>query len=145
MKKAVSISLIALSTLVLMAIAIVPHHHHEGTACVVMEYCEQDNVVNDEHTHHGDVPENNSQSCIAEADYIAPSFNSGVKCKVSNCDNHTDNHIHAFLFPVYFLVADFIPSSEQLSSIEYGEFLSFYKSAEANQFNGLRAPPYSLS
>ncbi|KAF5066375.1 hypothetical protein DSECCO2_264460 [anaerobic digester metagenome] len=145
MKKAVSISFIALSTLVLMLVAIVPHHHHEGTACIVTEYCEQDDAINDEHTHHGNIPKGDDQSCVAEVDYIASSFNNGIKYKVAKSESHDDNS-YSFLFSVYFLVSDFILNPEYLSSkSDYGEFISFYKSAEANQFNGLRAPPYLLS
>ncbi len=100
-----------------MTIASVPHHHHEGTACMVMKHAHEDNVPKS----------NEGQSCIAEADYF--NFNT---------------HTHEFLFPLYYYVADIISRPSQSTFIEYGEYLYFYKSAETNQFNGLRAPPYQL-
>ena len=146
MKQKISISFIAVSVIFLLALIILPHHHHEGLACIVMEVCEQDNKVNDEHTHHSDTPdEEHNETCIAETEYIVPLFKGESKCKISSCKNY--NHNHIYLFPVYFLVADLLnfDTGNFFFKTEYGEHISFYKSAEAVQFNGLRAPPFMLS
>jgi hypothetical protein len=85
-KQKISISFIAVSVIFLLALIILPHHHHEGLACIVMEVCEQDNKVNDEHTHHSDTPdEEHNETCIAETEYIAPLFKGESKCKISSC------------------------------------------------------------
>lgn len=146
MKRKISILSIAVSVLVLLVFAILPHHHHEEMACLIMEFCEQDDAVNDEHTHHNEAPEEgHNGSCISESEYIVSNFNDETKCKVSSCKGY--NHNHILFFPVYFLVADLLnfDIGKSCPKTEYGEYISFYKSAEATQFHGLRAPPAILS
>jgi hypothetical protein len=146
MKRKISILSIAVSVLVLLVFAILPHHHHEEMACLIMEFCEQDDAVNDEHTHHNEAPEEgHNGSCISESEYIVSNFNDETKCKVSSCKDY--NHNHILFFPVYFLVADLLnfDIGKSCPKTEYGEYISFYKSAEATQFHGLRAPPAILT
>lgn len=146
MKRIISITSIAISVFVLLMFAILPHHHHEGAACIMMEFCEWDNTVNDEHTHHSEVPnEGHNESCIFESKYIVSNFNNEIKCKASSCKDYNHNHIQ--LFSVYFLAEDLLnfDTGNFCLSTEYGESISFYKLAEANQFHGLRAPPAILS
>jgi hypothetical protein len=128
----------------MLALTILPHHHHDGRICIVMDVCEQDHAINDEHTHHNDIPdEEHPDTCIAETEYIAPPFKDEAKCKIFSCKNY--NHI--YLFPIYFLVADLLnfDTGNSFFKIEYGEHISFDKSAEATRLNGLRAPPFMLS
>ncbi len=146
MKRKISILSVAISVLVLLVFAILPHHHHEDWACVIMELCEQDNPVNDEHTHHNEASEEgHNGSCISESEYIVNNFNDETKCKVFSCKD--DNHSHILFFPIYFLVADSLnfDIGKSCPKTEYGEYISFYKSAEATQFHSLRAPPAILS
>lgn len=128
-----------------MILAIVPHHHHEGLVCVVMEICEQDNQVNDEHTEHSDLPSDSEheKSCVGESEYTAPRAANEIKCKISSCQNHDFTH----LFPIFFLAADILSfdTGTSTSDFKYGEYISFYKSSEASQFHGLRAPPFIIS
>jgi hypothetical protein len=136
MKKKVSISFIALAAAVMLVLNAVPHHHHhDGVACVVMEHCEKDHPADDD-VQHG-------LSCVAESDYIIPNTDLRIKCSVSSCGNcdHPD-HIH--FFPIPLLVADaLLYLSETVNTRpEYGEYISFYTSAEASRFHGLRAPPF---
>lgn len=35
--------------LLMIALPMVPHHHHQGTVCVVMERCQSDGAINDQH------------------------------------------------------------------------------------------------
>ncbi|MDR0431252.1 MAG: hypothetical protein LBH58_12345 [Tannerellaceae bacterium] len=142
MKRLFSISFIALSNLILLILVVVPHHHHEGLACIVMEICEQDNQVNDEHTGHQELPDDSEhdQSCIAESKYIAPNE---TKCKVFSCPNYGFTH----LFPALFLAADLLIYDRGISTscCKYGAYILFHTSAEANPFHGLRAPPTATS
>lgn len=119
-----------------------PHHHHKGLACMIIEICEEDNNINDEHTAHHEFPAENQhgQSCVADSEYTAPQTNKENKCKVSSC---LDNHI-IHLFPLYYLAADLFPFGAEFSDsgTGYGECILCFTSAEANHFNGLRAPPY---
>ncbi len=141
MKKFISIAFISLSSLVLLALAIVPHHHHKGLACMIMEICDEDNNINDEHTSHNNIPfdSNQSETCVADSEYTTPQSNRENQCKVTSC---TDNHI-IHLFPLFYLVADnLVFDADAIGSFaDYGEYIVFYTSAEANHFNGLRAPP----
>ncbi|MGV8139175.1 MAG: DUF6769 family protein [Mangrovibacterium sp.] len=143
MKKKFHISLIALAALMMLVLKIVPHHHHNGAACMIMERCEKDNSVDDEHTGHSKNDMNHGKTCIIEADYISPQIDNGTKCKVSSCGN--PGHIH--FFPILYLVSDLLlyPGETISPKSEYGEYISFYISAEASQFHGLRAPPFILS
>ncbi|MDR0394051.1 MAG: hypothetical protein LBH77_02720 [Tannerella sp.] len=145
MKQKVSISFIAVSVIFLLALMILPHHHHDGQACIVMEVCEQDRKVNDEHTHHTDIPdEGHAGTCIGETVFITPSFKTEAKYKTSF---FKDDYLNPnYLFPVYFLVADLLNFEAGNSLFKpYGEPVSFYKSVEVAQCNGLRAPPFMLS
>lgn len=44
----------ALTTCFVLMMPFFPHHHHGAEICMVMEYCEDDHTVNDEHTGHHD-------------------------------------------------------------------------------------------
>jgi len=142
LKRKFSISFIALSTLMLLLVAFVPHHHHEGIACVVVERCEQDDAVNDKHTQHNDAADNHGQACIAEAEYTTIQSSNEPRCKVSY---YNPDHVH--LYPILFLVTDFVLyNADKLSvKVEYGEYISFSISAGTNRFHGLRAPPAFIS
>lgn len=142
MKKIISIAFIALSSLLLLIMTVVPHHHHKGLACMIIEICDEDNNVNDEHTSHSTIPFESQQgeTCVADAEYTAPQSNKENQCKVASC---ADNHI-IHLFPLFYLAADnFVFDADALGSVtDYGDYIEFYTSAEANHFNGLRGPPY---
>jgi hypothetical protein len=134
------ISFIALATLMLLMSGIVPHHHHEGIACMVMEFCESDNAINDEHAHHhdkGNMPY--GALCVAESDYIVPQTHHDLKCKVSSC-THLN---HDYLFPILLLASDYLSDISAQASIqwEYGECILFYTTTCASSIHGLRAPP----
>jgi len=144
-KRVISISFIVISTLLLLVYTIIPHHHHEISPCFVIEFCEEDNTINDEHTYHH-IPDGNTESCTADFEYIVRPFSDTIKSNVS----YFEDYGHTFLFPIHFLIADFLhheieDSFSKTEYGEYGEYINFYKSAEANQFHGLRAPPYFLS
>jgi hypothetical protein len=141
MKKKVSILFIVSAAVMLLVLSIIPHHHHNGAACMIVERCEKDNSLNDEHTNHHDDMQH-EQSCIAESDYIF-NIDSRTKYKISSCDDcGNPDHIH--FFPILYLVADFLlyPAETITPQPEYGEYVSFYTSAEASRLHGLRAPPY---
>ena len=143
MKRKISILFISVATFILLVLMTIPHHHHEnGVACIVIEVCEHDNEINDEHTHHNDVPDKgNSSNCLIEAEFTIPHPNDDIKYKISYRKDNIHNNFQ--LFSAYFLVAGFINCDTEylLPKNEYGEHFSFYKSAEANQYHGLRAPP----
>ena len=133
MKKKFYISFVALAVLTVLAPTVIPHHHHDGVACMITGHCDkEDDSMDDEHAEND---MNHGASCVSDADYIVPQSDNETKCKVASCHNH--NHIH--FFPVPFFLAH---PSETASLIDYGGYLSFYISVEANRFHGLRAPPF---
>ncbi|KAA6346888.1 hypothetical protein EZS27_005631 [termite gut metagenome] len=144
LKRTVSISCLAGATLLLLAFMIFPHHHHYGGwVCYVMERCEQDGDINDEHTCHHANDSNHHDCCIAEIHYIVPSTYNDIKCKVFSCN---DNHCLIHLFPVLCFPMDSNICSIDLFAVKYGfgEVVSFYKFTDVSQNHGLRAPPFFL-
>jgi hypothetical protein len=126
----------------MLVLTILPHHHHEGVACMIIECSKKDNSVNDKHAGHSENDMNHGKSCIIESDFVFPRADNGTKYNVSSCDS--SNHIH--FFPFLYLIADFLlyPDETISPKHEYGEYLSFYTSAESSQLHGLRAPPLSF-
>lgn len=64
------------------------------------------------------------ESCVAEAEFIVPHF-----------------HLFTEFFILSEEVFDYEKEYQLLAEIEYGEPVTFYKSAEIHSFHGLRAPP----
>ena len=138
LKRKFYISFIALVELTMLALTVVPHHHHEGIACVIMNHCEESIPVDDEDSDHAE-HDMNHDACVIEAAYIVPRINDEIKCKVSSCDN--SDHIH--FFPVLYLVADFLPHFWEPVNLspEFREHIPLYISLKASRQHGLRAPP----
>lgn len=138
LKRKYSISGIAVSIVLFLILAVVPHHHHRGIACIVIELCEQDNEINDEHTHHSDTSSEKShdENCIAESKFTIPLSIDETKYKPSVGYNNT------FLFPILFLLGNlYNPYLISIKS-DYGEYILNYKATEVSRSYGLRAPPY---
>ncbi|MDR3268415.1 MAG: hypothetical protein LBT83_05045 [Tannerella sp.] len=140
MKRTLSISFVVTSMLLLLAFTFVPHHHHHGSMfCLVTERCEQDGVVNDEHTGHEDSGDDEA-SCIIETNYVVSAVNDDTKCKVLPSDHP---HRPAHLYPAICFWAD-APTCKAMTSTvrcRYGEYVRRYTSAPVSLSNGLRAPP----
>lgn len=66
MRRAAGIFISSFATLLVMALPVVPHHHHGDLECMILERCESHNVYNDEHTtHHADGADSGEKSsCI---------------------------------------------------------------------------------
>jgi hypothetical protein len=130
-KRNVSILFITIASFILLALAVVSHHHHEGLPCIV--------------TEHRDLPDDGEHgTCIVESEYTAPKTIDEIKCKIVSCRNHDSNH----LFPMFFLAADFLPLATEISTSDNkcGDYiLLLYKSSDANLSHGLRAPPFVIS
>lgn len=158
MKKGASISFMVLATLILFALSIFPHHHHEGIPCMLTKICKRShtNIPNANQNHpdssgHDQLPGSASEHehstahdsghahcCIADQPYIHSQTDARVKHSISYRD----------FFPLHYLVATITDDIAQPSftrfKIEHILTL-FYRSADVNRLNGLRAPPYPLS
>lgn len=123
-----------------MALAIIPHHHHRGIACFIIELCEQDSAINDEHTHHEETPEQNVHDhlCIAELEVIAPASDHETIIKLlTRIDNL---NLSLFLYLPRHLLS--LLTETTASDTDYGEYILNYQSTSISRYNGLRAPPY---
>lgn len=145
MKRILSISCIAAAVLCLLALTVVPHHHHGSETCFSMEVCERAHECECDHGHQHEGQAEAHGSCVAESEFIAPQSDEDVKCGISSCDNHND---HISLFPVCLLAADLLTAGEEDPALktDHGEWYAlFYKSPESGRAHGLRAPPFRLS
>ena len=85
MKKSTYITFTALAVFMLLIMPYIPHHHHEGALCTIVEHCEEDDIDNDEHTsHNGD-----NTLCIEDEGFL-----------ISKSDIYHNNLTSKF-FPVY--------------------------------------------
>lgn len=140
MKRYLFIFILSLSTLLMLVLKVIPHHHHSGIACIILELCENDDTYNDEHTYHERVPEPNAHdnSCITEVNVIIQASDNEIIYKIlSGKDNL--NLSALFILPAHLLS---LLTESTISDTDYGECLSHYQSAQLNRHNGLRAPPY---
>ncbi len=141
MKRYLIISILSIATFLVLVLKVIPHHHHAGLACIILELCEDDDTYNDEHTHHEKTPEQNSHdnSCITELDLIIPVADHEIIYKIlSGKDNFTLADL--FILPV----ASFL-TEVTTTETGGGENISHYKSVQLTRHNGLRAPPYLLA
>ncbi|MDR0750649.1 MAG: hypothetical protein LBF62_13915 [Tannerellaceae bacterium] len=130
MKEKLSIVSIAIASFILLAFAVVSHHHHEGLPCIV--------------TEHSGLPGGEEGTCIVESEYTAPRATGEIKCRIVSFRDYDSGH----LFPAFFLAADSQPFAMQIppSGNTCGKhILLLCKSSEANRFHGLRAPPSVIS
>jgi hypothetical protein len=132
----ISVLAVAVSMLTMFVAWVFPHHHHDGIVCVVMDLCEEDGILNDEHTDH---------SCAAEADFTIPHSDDDAKGKLLICPDHA--HEHLPLFSVLYLMADvWSPMlDESLSDSDLREHFLPATAVEASRIRGLRAPPILFS
>ncbi|MDR2886752.1 MAG: hypothetical protein LBV26_01935 [Bacteroidales bacterium] len=140
MKRKVSILLVSVAYLAVMAEYIIPHHHHNNMFCTVMEQCEDDGNINDEHTDHHEGEQSHDNNCLAETDYIAPKTCSQPACSAVSCDDFTHGHGFSLLFPA---AGCLMANMERLKTKpRHREYVSFHTSAGAGRLHGLRAPPF---
>lgn len=126
-----------------MAIAILPHHHHKGVLCCVIEFCYIDN---NNQKNHEDVDHNNDshhdETCLSESKYIVTKFDNKItKYKASSINDY--NYGSIFLFPLYSLIIDILNLSINLfeSTIQFTELSFPINSVFHKQSLTLRAPP----
>lgn len=137
MKQMFSISAVVLSAFLLLTLSALPHHHHRGQVHIAMESCEHEEESQQ-------LPESkHGTCCVAEHEFVLPRSGEEQKCKASPGKAHH----HIGLFPIYFIVNDFLYcfTPEIIPKAGFKIPISFYTSAETNRFHGLRAPPLILS
>ena len=130
MKRQVYIAIVALATIMLVAVPFFPHHHHNNALCTVVEHCDSDNTDNDEHTGHND----DGTACIENGGFF-----------ISKSDTHNNTYykiITAFVYAICRMpIAELFPVKK--ISCEW-KGITIYHSAELTLTNALRAPPHII-
>ena len=134
MKHTLHIAILSLSTLLIAILPYIPHHHHDGVACMAKELCAQDHQYNDEHTSHHDQGTHDSSTCIKHI--------SALKVTQSDTDSRR-------LIPIYPILA-FLPSDchsqpaihQESTSPQGTQFRNH--SSLADTPRSLRAPPHTV-
>lgn len=133
-KKITAYSFILLANIVLLAHAVLPHHHHEQQVCIERTHCASDTET---HVHNNDAKDHqhdgnaNSTACVLKQAILIPSAQIRI---LNNCDNHN----HDFYILSNFGHVDLQPVSEVVTCNP--EFPSFFISFVTTSL-GLRAPP----
>ena len=126
MKRNLGIAMIVMAVAVLLMFVYVPHHHHSGAFCAVVEHCDVDHSDNDLHTtHHGD-----NTTCVESMKYIV------VKQHILKVSVNT--LMFVALLPN--LLKLLLPEPE-VTSITYGNPQILYHSFKPYPADSLRAPP----
>ena len=143
MKRNVHISVIAISTLLMLFLTAIPHHHHDhGLPCFQTEKtdlrCDQQHAG---HHHATSDPSDENSNCILHANFITQHTNSGVRIKLYSTNNSSDNQFHPDLFAniltsLITISADGIP--------DYGDYFFSYFFFEKPFQLTLRGPPYLI-
>jgi hypothetical protein len=135
-KKVTAYSFIILANIVLMAHAVLPHHHHQRVVCVESSHCQNDNDTHnhntpeDTHQHDG----NTSTNCILKQAVIVSS-NQGK----NETDLVFNSHYHSLdLHLTYTGTKDIIPIFRIITLVTD---VSFSFSSYLTTSLGLRAPP----
>jgi hypothetical protein len=143
MKRVVSLFFITIAMLLWLVTIIVPHHHHNGIPCFVREVCKQDHHINDSHTHHHDSQDaDHHNHCAADSEFFASHDDSKIKVFLDK-----EVYINHFFFPLYLLLNEnqFKKEGNLFYLHFFNDFIVQYKIVDTNRFDGLRAPPFSLS
>jgi len=137
-KKLTAYSFLIIANIILLAHAVIPHHHHESVVCVEQKHCQDDaiphnhNVAEHNHQHDGN---KNSTSCILKQSFVVPT-SQGKQLK--SCDNCSDNHNHDFYTLSNIGYCDLQPVS---NVVTYYPVHSSYLLSFVTSTLGLRAPP----
>lgn len=140
-KRKISLFFTLLANIVLLTLAVVPHHHHDGEICIINpichsghEDCDHNNTSHD----HGNNDNDDNHFCLLEQEIILPSNNLQHLLKdLDSIDNQPGfdgfwNILNESEFITY------VPP--EYSNIHFGFKSSLY-SCFVSQSIGLRGPP----
>jgi len=113
----------------MVSMPLVPHHHHHGEWCNIIEHCDIDCADNDVHTtHHGD-----ATKCVEETEYVV----SKPDVKRSGTELY---NLH-FTSLLAALISCLNEDGCQLAESDYGEQPMLHYAYMFFDSSGLRAPP----
>jgi hypothetical protein len=128
MKKVIRISFMALATFMLVMLAVVPHHHHQGLWCNIVEQCALDHDDNDRHTHHHD----DNTSCVEHLNYVVS--------KHSVAQNNIELQQAQFIAIAAIIAQCLAPDDSKEPACDYRPE-SLFTGIDVSNRHALRAPP----
>ena len=139
-KRATAIIFLSLANILLLAHAVVPHHHHNKQVCFTNSHCNHDDLTDEHGTNqggHGHDGENNHDDCVLKEPVVVFSNQWKPEFKFNNTtdrSNHDDFNYNLLISSTEF-------RSPVLSScINKRAASSSYPSLVSASL-GLRAPP----
>lgn len=137
MKKITAHTFLLLATILLLAHAVLPHHHHQLQFCIESSHCHHHNVPDplaSSHDHDGE----NSADCLLKQLIIFPANPVKQACK---CTDLTDGHFHVYDWhAILFQHEQASVPDQKASEVEYPSLVFSY-SRILSSVSGLRAPP----
>ena len=143
-RRVVAISLMFLANIVLLAVTVVPHHHHGDMICFTVSHCcghehdtdcsHNEHNPSHAHEHHGDA------GCCNVEEWLLPNIEPNDKhsyfCYCVTCDSGHDLFIS--------IIPQFLEFSSQTECLPFRQapFEETYISVYVSQTLGLRAPPF---
>ena len=121
--------------LLMIALPMVPHHHHQGTVCVVMERCQSDGAINDQHTHHQSDENPRHQDQCVKTFKAVPAID----------PDHSDVNEVPLCTLLYAFVEQWMAEVHQATAKQIDTYTIHYQSVDTRLSNTLRAPPQMLS
>lgn len=139
MRRTCSIAAVTVAIISIIVFSVIPHHHHNDVVCFIMELCEHDNSLNDEHTAHKPA-ESHKGKC---------SVSSGLTSTAAYRNQpsfHEDGSVIPF-FPLFCLTATLTDCGAAvcISEITHEEHSASRLLTRQVSCRGLRAPPCLLS
>jgi hypothetical protein len=125
----------------LLAHAVLPHHHHQMQICFVKSHCADDTnedgqgTSRDGHTHDG---EDNSGTCVLKTLSVTPAFQWKQELK---CDNRTNNFSGNIDLQSSLIITGTEPFISVFGKISSDPVLNSSYSFCITCSSGLRAPP----
>lgn len=137
-KKRIAYGLFLIANILLLAHAVIPHHHHGSVVCVEQTHCHDDALPHNHHdagTDHQHDGDNNSSYCILKQSFVDPS-SQGKQLKSS--EYYWDHHYQDYYILSNFGLANVPDVSKEIS---YVPVHSTYILPFVTLSLGLRAPP----
>ena len=137
-----ALAFLFLANLIIVAHAVIPHHHHERIVCIISEHCSNDAEAHAhlaEAPHHSHDGNNNAENCTLKQLLVTPPHNSrGVSGLIANDQNNNS-------FPEFVTTLErpgIISSllSQRISNREFPD-IQLRSIRWITSSHGLRAPP----
>jgi hypothetical protein len=139
-KKALSVTIVALAGILMLANTALPHHHHDSAICYQKSHCHNENRDGNEsnpspnHEHDGDTQD----VCLIGGPVLLPSGQENHECK---CIAYTYNHSGPTVFPDAIFGSEHTKVFPLLITNYTSSAPGPSYSSVVNSSPGLRAPP----